>query len=96
MYSVIKKIIADVKINTTRFGTYGRGIWDFIIDNNSIISGDLNEDGMVNIQDLIILVNFVLNTDTPSSEQFIVSDINEDGILNILDIISAVNIILNS
>ena len=83
------------ELNTARFGTYGRGIWDFIIDNNSSITGDINQDGTLNIQDLIILVNFVLNTEIPNNEQFIIGDINEDGILNILDIISAVNIILN-
>ena len=83
------------ELNTARFGTYGRGIWDFIIDDNSSTAGDINQDGALNIQDLIILVNFVLNTDIPNNEQFTIGDINEDGILNILDIITAVNIILN-
>ena len=84
------------ELHTARFGTYGRGIWDFIMDDEYIIDGDVNQDGIVNIQDLVLLVNFVLEIDTPNNQQFDAADINEDGILNILDIISTVNIILDS
>jgi len=82
------------ELNTARFGTYGRGIWDFIMDDESIISGDVNLDEIVNIQDLILLINFVLGIDNPSDQQFNVGDTNGDSILNILDIIEIVNIIL--
>jgi hypothetical protein len=81
------------ELNTARFGTYGRGIWDFIMD-ESIISGDVNMDEIVNIQDLILLVNFVLGIDIPSDQQFNAGDINEDDFLNIQDIIAILNIIL--
>ena len=84
------------ELNTARFGTYGRGIWDFIIDDFVIISGDVNLDEVVNIQDLVLLVNFVLGINNPSDDQFNAGDINGDGILNILDIIATVNIILDS
>ena len=41
-------------INTVRFGTYGRGIWDFIIDENiDIVLGDLNQDSIINILDIL-------------------------------------------
>ena len=83
-------------VNTARFGTYGRGIWDFIMDDESIIAGDVNLDEIVNIQDLILLVNFILGIDSPSDEQFNAGNINGDEILNILDIIEMVNIILDS
>ena len=50
------------EINTARFGTYGRGIWDFIVNENfNILYGDLNQDGTINIQDVILLVNLVLS-----------------------------------
>jgi len=84
------------ELNTARFGTYGRGIWDFIMDDESIISGDVNMDEIVNIQDLILLINFVLGIDIPSDQQFNAGDINGDGMLNILDIIATMNIILDS
>ena len=84
------------ELNTARFGTYGRGIWDFIMDDESIISGVVNLDEIVIVQDLILLVNFVLGIDNPNNQQFNAGDINEDEILNILDIIETVNIILDS
>ena len=38
------------EIHTARFGTYGRGIWDFIIDENIDVSyGDLNQNGSYDI-----------------------------------------------
>ena len=83
------------EINTARFGTYGRGIWDFVIDENIIVDGDANLDQAVNIQDIILIVNFILELSEPNSEQFEASDINDDGILNIIDIIDIINIILN-
>lgn len=63
---------------------------------NSIIFdvGDINDDSMLNIQDLIILIGFILEIEFPSASDFIVSDINEDNILNIQDLILLVNLIL--
>ena len=52
--------------------------------------GDINNDGTLNILDIVSLINLVLSNDYESS-----GDINEDNILNILDIIQLVNIILN-
>ena len=83
------------ELNTARFGTYGRGIWDFIIDDSVNIAGDINFDETVNIQDVILLVNFVLGIDDPDDSQFSAGDINEDDILNIQDIIATINIILD-
>ena len=84
------------EINTARFGTYGRGIWDFVLEENIFIAGDANLDQVVNIQDIILIVNFVLNLSDPNSDQFDASDMNGDGILNIIDIIEVINIILNN
>ena len=82
------------EINTARFGTYGRGIWDFILnDNYNVIYGDINNDFIVNIQDIIIVIGFILNSDIPNEYEFIVSDINEDEEINILDIVMIIDII---
>ena len=53
--------------------------------------GDLNEDGMINVVDVILLVNIVLNDENYFPE----GDINQDGLNNVVDIVSLVNIILN-
>ena len=57
-------------------------------------NGDVNLDGQINIQDVIISVNITLGIYEPSTEQFEMADINADGILNILDIVNLVNLIL--
>jgi len=68
-----------------------RVIHNFLPVNDSGIQGDLNGDGMINIQDLIILVNMILD-----GEYSTIADLNEDGVVNILDIIIYVNIILGN
>ena len=42
------------------------------------------------------MVNFVLNTSTPTEEEFLTADMNQDGILNILDVITVVGEILGT
>lgn len=60
---------------------------DFIINQ---IEGDLNEDSLVNIQDIIMMINIILN-----NEFFIIADFNSDQTNDILDLIHILNIILN-
>ena len=42
-----------------------------------------------------MLVNFILDNQSPSSNEFLAADYNLDGSLNVLDIVSVVNEILN-
>ncbi len=51
--------------------------------------GDLDSDGMINIVDIILAINFILN----DTYNYLV-DINEDGLNNILDIVQIIEIIL--
>ena len=85
------------EINTARFGTYGRGIWDFVIDANYNINlGDVNLDNNINIQDIILVVNFILELNIPDEQEFMLCDINSDGIINIIDIVLIVDIIFDN
>ena len=54
------------------------------------VLGDINDDSIVNIQDIILLVNMILTGQTDD-----VADINSDGTVNVLDIIQLVNTILS-
>ena len=54
--------------------------------------GDINEDGSVNIFDVIILIEYIIYNESSNVLGF---DINSDGEVNVDDIISLVNIILD-
>ena len=53
--------------------------------------GDVNEDYIINIQDVMIMISSIFDDDEIDYDA---ADINDDGIINILDIIGVVNIIL--
>ena len=50
---------------------------------NQGVLGDINVDGSVNILDVVIMVNFILDFQTPTDVEFIASDLNDDDILRI-------------
>tara|TARA_B100000131_G_scaffold314111_1_gene350436 strand:- start:558 stop:1058 length:501 start_codon:yes stop_codon:yes gene_type:complete len=68
---------------------------ELILNNNQII-GDINLDDFVNILDVILLINFILESNYPTDTQFSLSDLNNDNNLNILDIVLLTNYILNN
>ena len=59
---------------------------DWVLNN-----GDINDDMIVDILDIVNLVNFILSGSYDSC-----FDVNNDNIVNILDIIIVINEILNS
>ena len=58
------------------------------------LKGDINEDGVINVQDVIISVNHALDGSIPEPSIFWAADMNNDNILNILDVIRILNVIL--
>jgi len=64
-----------------------------IIDDGSceyLILGDINEDGIIDILDIILTVNIIMD-----GEYNELADVNEDSILDILDIVTMINWIIN-
>lgn len=59
---------------------------------NDILIGDLNQDSLINVVDVIMLVNVVLSGDLSSSN----SDVNNDNSTNVIDIVFLVSIILGN
>jgi hypothetical protein len=66
-----------------------------LVSGSASMPGDINADGVVNIQDIIFLLNYILGTDDPDTTEFNAADVNEDGVLNIQDIILTVSLILD-
>ena len=62
----------------------------------SSMPGDINSDSMLNVLDIVLVVNFILGSDTPSASEFSAADLNSDGILNILDVVTLTNLILGA
>ena len=66
-----------------------------LITIGNLMLGDINEDSLLNILDIVMMVNFVLGSDNPTNSEFNTSDMNDDGVLNVLDIVVLLNLILN-
>ena len=56
--------------------------------------GDVNQDNIIDILDLVLMVSFIMENLELTSFEFWASDINDDQVNNVLDIISTVNLIL--
>ncbi len=59
-------------------------------DEISFSLGDMNQDYIINIQDIVLVIDLVLN-----NEYNISADLNFDNAINVTDIVQLVNIILN-
>jgi CubicO group peptidase (beta-lactamase class C family) len=65
-------------------------IFNFAEETDFAVIGDVNGDEIINIQDIVLVVNFILN-----SLYSDLADLNSDSTVDILDIVQLVNIILN-
>ena len=59
-------------------------------------SGDVNQDGMINVSDVIRIVSHIMGTEPLNELQRRIADINQDGQVNVQDILGVVNIILGN
>jgi len=80
-------------LNSTYFPLYEDDFREVIISNypSSSMPGDINNDEIVNILDIVQLANMILSGEYAEN-----ADLNSDGSVNILDIVQIVNIILSS
>ena len=76
--------------------TSGLYVVDFTVDGwaDPLVLGDLNNDNLLDILDIIILVNYIVFETDLSEYQLSVSDINYDNEIDILDIMSIILVIL--
>ena len=69
--------------------------YDVYIDNN-LIQGDINQDNLLDILDVVIIINIILNNYDPSQTELWSADMNHDGNINIQDVILIIQLILNN
>ena len=62
--------------------------------NSDCQSGDLNQDNLTNVQDIVIMVNVVLDDDSDWNSYLCSGDLNSDNLINVQDIVLLVNAIL--
>ena len=64
-------------------------------DDSQCILGDINQDSIINVIDIVSMVNYILLGTGLEANQICAADLNSDNIINVIDIVSIVNIILN-
>ena len=60
------------------------------------VLGDINQDSIYNVLDVILTVNLVLSESSIPECELFSADINQDGILNILDVLLVINLVLDT
>ena len=58
--------------------------------------GDVNMDDSINVQDIIMIINYILGQTEFDDQQWSLADLNDDQSINIQDVILVVNIILDN
>tara|TARA_Y100000590_G_scaffold141500_1_gene162323 strand:- start:1424 stop:2863 length:1440 start_codon:yes stop_codon:yes gene_type:complete len=73
-----------------RYVIYEEGDENIFLGDDAVLLGDLNNDGSINVLDVVALTNCVLEANCFQEE----GDVNSDGTFNVLDIVSLVGWIL--
>ena len=56
--------------------------------------GDINQDNIINVVDIVLMVNIIIGEILPDEYQFWAADLNGDGLVDVLDIVDIIEIIL--
>ena len=58
-------------------------------------SGDINLDELINVQDVVLVINYILGQTDLNQQQISLADLNNDQSINVQDIILLVSVILD-
>lgn len=79
--SLVEAAIDDIQISIGGGGNY--------------TSGDVNSDTQINIQDVILIVDYIMGNGQITGYGILAADLNLDGIINVQDLIRLVNMIIS-
>ena len=79
----MKKLLLSILLSLTAFTSYSQ----------TTLLGDVNQDGHVNVVDIMVMVNYVLGNAVVEFEPW-AGDVNYDEIVNVTDIMGVVRICL--
>ena len=90
----------DIKQNSESLNI-GTNIFRFNIKRTGCLTltqsgmiGDLNQDLLIDILDVVTLINIVLENTAPTPSQEFSGDLNSDGLFNVLDVVLLTNLVL--
>ena len=58
------------------------------LGNETYLKGDMNKDGEIGLQDVIMILRRYLNVDESTSEDIKIGDMNNDGVIGLQDVIT--------
>jgi len=78
--------------NTYQGNSHRSGV--FIYNGSNLSIGDLNNDGLIDVLDLVMVINIIIGNTSPTSDQLVTGDLNSDGTIDVLDVVQLINTIL--
>jgi len=72
-------------------GTRGNGVWRY---DSRYRKGDVDGNGLVNVNDVLMIVNIIAGHRAPEAVQLRAADMNDDGRIDVLDIVQLIRNIL--
>ena len=63
--------------------------------NCSLVQGDVDNNGSLNILDIVKIINYILGIADFTEMQFSLADMDQNGAVDIIDLIALANIVLN-
>lgn len=88
-----QKISADIT-NDGSIDQFDLNLLEIIFNDSIPTIGDVNQDGVVNIFDIILVIEYLIQDG--ELNETIAADLNQDGVVNIVDIVALVNNIMGT
>jgi hypothetical protein len=74
----------------------GSSDWTCDTGFSSTPQGDVNDDGAIDVLDIVVVVNIIIEIYISSDDEYSAADMNNDGMVDVLDIVILVNAILGN